>query len=316
MRALAGRIAGTAAACLLLSPTAFAQAQHLPDTAGMKRAPVQGGDVEYEVRGEGEPVLLIHGAFVAASFFPGIDEPPLADYRLIRYHRRGFAGSTAPIAPLERQVDDAVALLRHVGVERAHIVGHSGGGRIALQLALDASDVVHSLVLLEPPGVGPVPSERKWIEEVIEPATERYRAGDTVGAVDIFMQDTVAAPEWRTEIARTVTGGPEQAERDAAAFFEDRTPAERWVFDEEKAEAIPRRIPILYVWGSETLPFLKEGRELIHTWFPRAEDYRVEGVGHSLPMEAPREVATAIADFLRRHPIDGGSRVPTSSPPP
>lgn len=245
-----------------------------------------------------------------------MDESPLAAYCLIRYHRRGFAGSTASIVPLERQADDAISLLRHVGVERAHVVGHSGGGRIALQLALEAPEVVYSLVLLEPAGVGPVPSAPEWAEEVVEPARERYRAGDTVAAVDTFMQATVAGPEWRTEIARTVPGGPEQAERDAATFFEDPTPAERWVFDEEKAETIPRRISILHVWGSETLSFLEEGRELIHTWYPRADDHRVEGVGHSLPMEAPGEVAKAIADFLRRHSIDGGSRTPTSSPTP
>lgn len=290
--------------CLLLSPAAFAQAQYPPDTAGMKRAPVQGGELEYETRGDGEPVLLIHDAFVAASFLPVMDEPPLADYRLIRYHRRGFAGSTAPIAPLERQADDAVALLRSVGVDRAHIVGHSGGGRIALQLALDAPEVVNSLMLLEPAGVGPVPSGQELTEEVIEPARERYRAGDIVGAVDIFMRETVAGSDWRSEIARTVPGGPEQAERDAATFYEDRTPAEQWIFDEEKAEKLSQRMPILYVWGSETLSFLKEGRELIHTWFPRAEDHRVEGVGHSLPMEAPQAVAKAVADFVQRHSLD------------
>ncbi|NBB72410.1 MAG: hypothetical protein GVY35_01880 [Bacteroidetes bacterium] len=46
----------------------------------MRRAPVQGGELEYEVRGDGEPVLLIHGAFIAASFLPVMDEPSLANY--------------------------------------------------------------------------------------------------------------------------------------------------------------------------------------------------------------------------------------------
>lgn len=291
--------------CVLPFTTTFAQKGEPSDTPEMKRAPVQGGELEYETRGDGEPVLLIHGALIAASFLPVMDESSLASYRLIRYHRRGYAGSTAPDGPLERQAADAVALLRHLGVERAHIVGHSGGGRIALQLALDAPEVVHSLVLLEPAGVGPVPSTADFFEEVMEPARERYRAGDPVGAADIFMRGVAGfGPEWRTEIARTVPGGPEQAERDAATFFEGRPEkAGQWVFDEAKAEKLSRSIPILYVWGSETLPFLKEGMDLFHTWFPQAEDHLVEGLGHSLQVEDPRAVAEAIADFLSRYPF-------------
>ena len=46
--------------------------------------------LEYEERGDGEPVLLIHGALIATTFVPLMSEPALADrYRLIRYHRAG-----------------------------------------------------------------------------------------------------------------------------------------------------------------------------------------------------------------------------------
>jgi pimeloyl-ACP methyl ester carboxylesterase len=205
-------------------------------------------------------------------------------------------------------VDDAVALLRHLGVERAHIVGHSGGGRIALQLALDSPEMVHSLVVLEPAGVGPVPSRQAFVDEVIEPAMERYRAGDPVGAVDVFMgRGAYGSSDWRKEIERMVPGGPKQAEQDAATFFEDPTTAGQFQFDEEKAEKLSQRLPLLYVWGSETLSFLKEGRDLFHAWIPHAEDHVVDGVGHSLQMEDPLAVAEGIADFLRRHPLDNNS---------
>jgi pimeloyl-ACP methyl ester carboxylesterase len=201
-------------------------------------------------------------------------------------------------------VADAVALLKHLRVDRAHIVGHSGGGDIALRLALDAPDLVHSLVLLEPNDIGPLPSKMEFYNKVIAPATERYRAGDPEGAVDLFMQEMVAGPEWRAEIARTVPGGPDQAVQDAATFFEDRDSGEGWVFDEEEANRISRRLPILYVLGSETPSFLKECKDLFHTWVPHAEDHVVDGVGHSLQMEAPQAVAEGIADFLQRHPLD------------
>jgi pimeloyl-ACP methyl ester carboxylesterase len=51
---------------------------------------------------------------------------------------------------LAQQAADCRALLEYLDIERAHVVGHSSGGLIALRLALDAPQVVHSLVLLEP----------------------------------------------------------------------------------------------------------------------------------------------------------------------
>lgn len=165
--------------CLLLSCGACAQGDSSADPpALMKHAPVMGGELEYEVQGEGEPVLLIHGTLVAGSFVPVMNEPALANYRLIRYHRRGYAGSTAPADKSNTvQVADAVALLRHLGINRAHVVGHSSGGQIALRLTLDTPDLVHSLAVLEPSGVGPVPGESELVREALEPAGERFRAG-------------------------------------------------------------------------------------------------------------------------------------------
>ena len=109
--------------------------------------------LEYEANGAGEAVLLIHGGHIADAFLPLMREAALADpYRLIRYRRRGFAGSDPHSGPfsIEQQAQDALALLKHLGVERAHLIGHSYGGAIAVQLAIEAPQVVHSLVLLEP----------------------------------------------------------------------------------------------------------------------------------------------------------------------
>lgn len=109
--------------------------------------------LEYEAHGDGEPVLLIHGSHIAAAFLPLMREAALADqYRLIRYHRRGFAGSDphSGAFSIEQQAQDALALMKHLGVERAHVVGHSYGGAAAAQLALDAPSFVHSLVMLDP----------------------------------------------------------------------------------------------------------------------------------------------------------------------
>ncbi len=109
--------------------------------------------LKYEARGDGEAMLLIHGAHIADAFLPMAQESVLVDrHRLIRYHRRGIANSQrAPAGfSIEDQARDALSILDQLGVERAHVVGHSYGGVIAMQLALDAADRVRSLALLEP----------------------------------------------------------------------------------------------------------------------------------------------------------------------
>lgn len=276
----------------------------------MKRAPVEGGQLEYEVRGEGESVLLIHGGVIAASYVPVMREPALASYRLIRYHRRGYAGSTKPepgaSVSIGQQAADAAALLQHLKIERAHIVGHSYGGVIALQLALDAPQVVHSLTLLEPPIVQFVPSGQEFGKQTMEPALVRYRAGDRSGALDIFMRKAVAA-NWKSALARTIPGSPEQAERDVRTGFEIEGPAlNEWKFDPQRARAISQ--PILHVAGSESLAMFQEIGKVLHSWFPKqVEDLTVPGVAHGLHQMGGRHsaaVAEGIGTFLRRHPID------------
>ncbi|MBI2911248.1 MAG: alpha/beta hydrolase, partial [Chloroflexi bacterium] len=96
----------------------------------MEQAALGGVTLEYEVSGTGEPVVLIHGALIADTFRSLLAEPSMAGRcPLITYHRRGYAGSSHTAGPVSvgQQASDCRALLRHLGVERAHVVGHSYG---------------------------------------------------------------------------------------------------------------------------------------------------------------------------------------------
>src|SRR3954447_22808804 len=103
----------------------------------MANARVNGVNIEYEVTGAGEPVLLI-APVIADGFDPLVSESALGDYELIRYHKRGWLGSTHAPGPvsIEDHAADAAALLGHLGIARAHVVGHSSGACVAAQLAL------------------------------------------------------------------------------------------------------------------------------------------------------------------------------------
>jgi pimeloyl-ACP methyl ester carboxylesterase len=155
----------------------------------LERARTEGAELEYEVSGTGEPVVFIHGAFIADMFRPLLAEPSLAGrYQLILYHRRGYAGSSRTSGPISvaRQAADCRDLLRHLGVERAHVMGHSYGGAVALQLALDTPGVAHSLALLEPGLM--VGASAQGYRDSLAQAVERYREVGAAVVVDEFLE--------------------------------------------------------------------------------------------------------------------------------
>jgi len=69
--------------------------------------------------------------------------------------------------------------MRHLGIEKAHIVGHSNSGNLVLQLALDFPETVHSLVVAEP-ALMAVPSAQN-ARAFLGAAMQQYRAGDKAG---------------------------------------------------------------------------------------------------------------------------------------
>jgi pimeloyl-ACP methyl ester carboxylesterase len=270
--------------------------------AAMQKVTLDDVELEYEVTGSGEPVLLI-SPVLADGFLPLVSEPALADgYRLIRYHKRGWAGSThtPPPVSIADHVGDAAALLHHLDVPRAHIAGHSSGGAIALQMALDRPDIVHTLVLLEPSLLS-VPGAQAFFQKA-GPALEAYGAGNHEKALAIFMA-AVSGLDWETcraLVEQRIPGAVADTLKDADTFFGVELPAlMAWTFDARSAAAISQ--PALSVLGTETQPLWVEIAALLRSSLPRVEECRIEGAGHLLHVQRPEPVARGIARFLERH---------------
>jgi pimeloyl-ACP methyl ester carboxylesterase len=282
-----------------------------------RRVAVDGAELEVEVRGTGEPVVLIQTALVANEFLPLASQPALADhYRVIRYHRRGYAHSS-PVqgaGSIPRDAADVRALLAALGVARAHIVGVSYSGAVALQLAADAPSWVHSLALLEPPPVH-VPSAAQFVTATTQLLEDSHAHGPAV-ALDRFLT-RVIGPDWRAVIERTLPGAADQMQQDTGTFFDTDIPALlAWRFGAEDARRITQAV--LHIGGSESGRWFAEVRDLMLTWLPQAEDVVLAGADHSLALTHPAEVAAALVAFLRRYPIPGGGhRSPrtTTAPP-
>src|SRR5271168_2047656 len=115
----------------------------------MDRARINGVELAYELRGEGAPLVMIHGAQGDQSMFAGLAEVFAEDYRVLTFDQRGSGLSGKPDMPysIAMLADDTAALMDHLGIARAHIIGVSMGGMIAQEFALRHPNKVRSLVL-------------------------------------------------------------------------------------------------------------------------------------------------------------------------
>jgi pimeloyl-ACP methyl ester carboxylesterase len=262
----------------------------------MLRARVAGIALEYEIRGAGEPVVFIHGG-LCAEWFKGLAGRPELNrgLRLVRYHRVGYAGSDHPAGPvsIDQQAAQCGALMRHLGIVPSHVVGHSSGADIALQLALDDPQAVRSLALLETalPAVptGPFAGE----------AIQRYESGDPAAAVDLWMRG-VAGADYRAAMDHALPGAMDQAVADADTFFGQELPAVRaWSFGPGDAARIAQ--PVLAVLGArsrEVAAAFDQRHHLLLAWLRTVEPFVLPDATHLLHVHNPAGMATRLARFL------------------
>jgi pimeloyl-ACP methyl ester carboxylesterase len=274
----------------------------------MQQVTINRVSLEYETRGSGEPLVLSHCSLHADGFAPLMNQPVLTNYRLIRYHRRGYAGSSRADGPvmIPDQAADLAGLLGHLSVGPAHIVGHAYAGWIVAQLALDRPDLVATLVLMEPPLLfrADTPATQavsQALSQRVAAASQCYREGDREGAVDAA--DTLRfGPGYRELLERVLPGSWAQAVQDADMFFGIELPAwPQWRFGVAEARRIT--VPVLSLSGGESDPPASEYERLLQASFPQVETVRVPEVNHLLHLRQPQLVAEALASFLARHPL-------------
>jgi pimeloyl-ACP methyl ester carboxylesterase len=269
----------------------------------MKTAKVNGVDIEYDEAGSGEAILMIHGALIGPTFAPLLKEPALGRYRRIRYHRRGYGGSGRPgrLTNFHEQAADAAALLGHLGIEKAHVAGHSYGGLVALRLALDAPQVVQTLVLLEPPMLATALGQ-SFFEGPMGPSIGAAQRGELDKAADLFLQ-AVAGPSAVDDVVRLAGRDVlEQARRDAETLFRTEFPeVQKGLFSEADAAKITP--PALSVVGKQSHELFGGSHAMLMKWLPNVEALEVDRATHFLQVEQPAAVAEGIARFVAKHPI-------------
>ncbi len=258
--------------------------------------------LEYRVTGTGDAVVFIHGGLFADGLEPLARSRVLqARHRVLEWHRVGYgrSGPAAGHADIASQSAQLVQLMQRIGMSRAHVVGHSSGGLVALQLALDHPERVASLVLLEP--ALPVPGVSS---PGIAQALQAYERGDRVSAIDIFMR-SVAGDSWRKDVQREIPHPFRDALPDAPAFFEQELPAVRaWQIAESEARGISA--PALAVMGGRS-PQVSANwpkrHEFLLAHLPDVEAYVLPGARHMLALQRGSTLAERLCEFFARHPV-------------
>ncbi len=259
------------------------------------------GDInmEYYVEGTGPPLLMLigvggHAGSWGEHFLGRVRQ----HFRIIRLSNRGMGQTDIPpgVLTMRTMADDAVGLLRELGIERAHVLGISMGGNVAQELVLNHPQVVQGLVL-GCTNCGPMHSVPQSAETLARlgslwnlPPDERVR---------LFMSALVSPEFWESdrefmdemiELHMSTSSQAFGRQFGAIASFDsyDRLP---------QIEA-----PSLIIHGDKDVIIPVENAEVLRERIPGAQAEIIPGAGHQFFWEKPEESAKALVEFLASVP--------------
>jgi len=247
-----------------------------------------GTRIDYERRGSGPALVLVHGGFVDRSFW-GPSLPLLANYYTVYAMDRRGHGQSDPYPAdhdIEREYEDVAAMVAAVGAPVA-VLGHSGGARVALHAARRA-DQVRQLVLYEPPRFDAItPAVRARLHASLE-------AGDLDDILATFLVDVIAAdmnPELFPSARPQVLAGMRESPIWAAALRNVQSiPAEADSYATYRFEPTEFRdfsTPTVLLLGGTSSAVMRGFVEDLHAALPISRIMVLEGQGHGAMLEAP-----------------------------
>lgn len=261
-----------------------------------------GVTIGYETAGPpaGEPLLLVAGQGSDRHMWDPVVDTFAARYRTIRWDHRGTGASDKPEAPpysIEGFAADAIALLDHLGVTRAHAYGISMGGRICQRLAIDWPQRLGAVVLgcTTPGNTGGV---RRSAEVDAQMAN---RPTDIDGRIAWFASMLVS-PEWAAANPGYLA--------ELRARYADPIPVHAQKLHYAASEAheawdqLPRiTAPALVLHGDADQINVTANAPLLAGRIPAAELHLIAGGRHGFFVEFADEAGAAVLDFLLRHPL-------------
>ena len=265
----------------------------------MERARVNGIEIAYELRGAGIPIVMIHGAQGDQTMFAGLASAFAPDYRVLTFNQRGSGLSEKPDMPysIAMLADDTAALMDHLSIASAHIIGVSMGGMIAQEFALRHPTKVRALVLgcTTPGGPKSIRLGGDALNSAYstQPMTAEERGKALAEAA--FTKGYVAR---HPEIVASMIESRRNRPIDTAAFPHRMKAAMEHDTYDRLGEI---RCPTLVITGKDDALISWENSRLLAEHIKGAEEVILEPAGHCFWLEQPEQSRDAMAGFLSRH---------------
>jgi pimeloyl-ACP methyl ester carboxylesterase len=261
-------------------------------------ATVNGTRLYYETEGTGHPLVLVHGFSLDTRMWDAQVDPFAERYRVIRYDVRGYGKSAVPGTDGYYHADDLKALLDHLGVERAHVLGLSLGAAIVTEFAVAYPQMTSALVAVDPVLWG-----YEWSAENDEAMGKIWGAGRTSGieaARKLWLADPMFAPVLANR------GAAEPLVRIVSDYS-----GWAWVNDDPGLLPDPPaaarleeiNVPTLAIVGELDVPDFHGVVDALGKRIKGARKVILPGVGHMSNMEDPRAFNEALLAFLAS--VDG-----------
>jgi pimeloyl-ACP methyl ester carboxylesterase len=263
-------------------------------------AEVDGGRLYYETSGNGPALVLIHAGFLDLRMWDRQIPVFSKTNRVIRYDVRGF-GKSDIARNTYSDYKDLRALLYHLRVKTASIVGVSNGGRIAADFAVEYPSMLDHLVLVSPGMSGyksSGPEEDKMWEEFdkqMKPQEVADREGRALDAVEMDVNAWASAqtPVNRERIRQIAL---DNFHVHVENPWKLQVPPEPRTF--QRLSQI--RIPTLVIIGDRDVPPQILLTDNIHSHIPGSKRLLIPGADHIANMSKPEEFNIAVLEFLKR----------------
>jgi non-heme chloroperoxidase len=276
-------------------------------SALLKNVRVNGVELHYVEKGNGIPVVLIHGGLADYREWNPQIERISSHYRVVAYSRRyNYPNNNAEILPDHSAIVEArdlAALLDELKLERVHIVGYSYGALTALFFTTEHPERVRSLTMAEPPILGwlsEIPGGQteldKFMQTMWRPAGEAFRRDDPEAALRITCDYFSGIGSYDQ-----MPTGFKQSLMDNIREWKALTMS-RDAFPMLSRDAVVRlKLPILLITGEKTLAPLRMINDALNHLLPNAEQVTVPGATHDMWLQDPERCGQATVKFMARH---------------
>jgi 3-oxoadipate enol-lactonase len=265
----------------------------------MERALINGIELAYELRGAGTPLVMIHGAQGDQSMFVGLAAAFAPEYRVLTFDQRGSGLSAKPDMPYSMAMfaDDTAALMDHLSMPSAHILGVSMGGMIAQEFAIRHPRRVRSLVLgcTTPGGPNAIRASGDSLANAYSTKPMSAEERGKALAEAAFSKTYLAN---HPEIIDSMIESRRQRPIDNVGFAHRMKAASAHNTYDRLSQI---RCPTLVITGKDDALIAWENSQIIAERVPGAELVLLEPAGHCFWLEQPEKTRDAIAHFIHKH---------------